>query len=182
MSRPIEIKNRYDEKVGDITFDDDPINLNVWRTAAGVKLSLPAKLSLVLVVKSDPMPLVSNLHARIFASNRSGVAMEVGQLESESWNSVGWAERPGGSVPHDLHMTWRASLTELALFEQMRDCRKPELQIQLRRELCYLLHSEHPRFLHECAHVWVHGRDECSRDEALLMLSTLSALLAERKP
>jgi len=36
--------------------------------------------------------------------------------------------------------------------------------------------------LHQCTHVWVHDRDECSRDDALLMFSTLSALLAERKP
>ena len=37
--------------------------------------------------------------------------------------------------------------------------------------------------LHQCTHVWVHaGNDECSRDDALLMLSTFSALLAERKP
>jgi hypothetical protein len=38
------------------------------------------------------------------------------------------------------------------------------------------------RALHQCTHVWVHDHDECSRDDALLMLSTLSALLAERKP
>lgn len=36
--------------------------------------------------------------------------------------------------------------------------------------------------LHQCTHVWIHKDDECSRDDALLMLSTLSALLAERKP
>ena len=67
MSRPIEIKNQHDEKVGDVTFDDDPINLNVWRTAAGFTLSLPAKTNLVLDVRGDPMPLMSNLSARVFA-------------------------------------------------------------------------------------------------------------------
>lgn len=37
--------------------------------------------------------------------------------------------------------------------------------------------------LHSCTHVWVHGQSpQCSRDEAVLMLSTLSALLAERNP
>jgi len=36
--------------------------------------------------------------------------------------------------------------------------------------------------LHQCTHVWVHKNDEASRDDAILMLSTLSALLAERKP
>ena len=157
MSHPIEIRNQYDDKVGEITFDDDPINLNVRRIAAGVKLTLPAKLSLVLGVKSDPMPLVSNLHAQLFASDRSGAAMEIGQLASESWYSVGWAEKPGRSVPHDLNMTWRASLTEIAAFEQMRDGRKPELQIQLRGELSYLLHSEHPRYQLRTPPQLIHG-------------------------
>src|SRR5205807_2642050 len=36
--------------------------------------------------------------------------------------------------------------------------------------------------LHQCTHIWIHKDDECFRDDALLMLSTLSALLAERKP
>jgi hypothetical protein len=37
--------------------------------------------------------------------------------------------------------------------------------------------------LHHCTHYWVHSpAEKCSRDDALLMLSTLSALLAERKP
>jgi hypothetical protein len=37
--------------------------------------------------------------------------------------------------------------------------------------------------LHHCTHYWVHNQEaQCSRDDALLMLSTLSALLAERKP
>ena len=36
--------------------------------------------------------------------------------------------------------------------------------------------------LHQCTHVWIHKDDEASRDDAVLMLSTLSALLAERKP
>lgn len=35
--------------------------------------------------------------------------------------------------------------------------------------------------LHQCTHIWVHKDDEASRDDAILMLSTLSALLAERK-
>lgn len=36
--------------------------------------------------------------------------------------------------------------------------------------------------LHQCTHVWIHRDEEATRDDALLMLSTLSALLAERKP
>lgn len=36
--------------------------------------------------------------------------------------------------------------------------------------------------LHQCTHVWIHKDEECTRDDALLMLSTLSALLDERKP
>jgi hypothetical protein len=37
--------------------------------------------------------------------------------------------------------------------------------------------------LHQCTHAWVHGTaDNCTRDDAVLMLATLSALLAERKP
>lgn len=36
--------------------------------------------------------------------------------------------------------------------------------------------------LHQCTHVWIHNDEECTRDDALLMLSTLSALLAERQP
>jgi hypothetical protein len=36
--------------------------------------------------------------------------------------------------------------------------------------------------LHQCTHIWIHKDEESSRDDALLMLSTLSALLAERKP
>jgi len=36
--------------------------------------------------------------------------------------------------------------------------------------------------LHQCTHVWIHKDEEASRDDALLMLSTLSALLGERKP
>lgn len=36
--------------------------------------------------------------------------------------------------------------------------------------------------LHQCTHIWIHRDDEATRGDALLMLSTLSALLAERKP
>jgi hypothetical protein len=36
--------------------------------------------------------------------------------------------------------------------------------------------------LHQCTHIWIHRDDEATRDDALLMLSTLLALLAERKP
>jgi hypothetical protein len=37
--------------------------------------------------------------------------------------------------------------------------------------------------LHHCSHYWIHNLEaECSRDDALLMISTLSSLLAERKP
>ena len=36
--------------------------------------------------------------------------------------------------------------------------------------------------LHQCTHIWIHRDEDPTRDDALLMLSTLSALLAERKP
>jgi hypothetical protein len=293
MSRLIEIKNQHDEKVGDITFDDDPINLSVWRTAIGFKLFLPAKISLVIGCQNDPIPLISNLRALIFANDSSGVAIEIGQLESESWYSGARAQSRGGTVAHDLHMIWRGSLNELAIFEKRREGRKPELQIQLRAELSYLVASEKARYqlrthpqlihgdttlsypketwvrelrkigvlenvlveiplphtppapwdgvwenlikareafeqggstgwngcvlavrqalekwqrieredigpsesrqrssherlnnlrlaLHQCTHSWVHDDALCSRDDALLMLATLSALLAER--
>jgi hypothetical protein len=37
--------------------------------------------------------------------------------------------------------------------------------------------------LHSCTHVWIHGQAaDCTRDDAVLMLTTLSALLAERNP
>lgn len=295
MSRPIEIKNHHSEKVAEIRFDDDPMNLNAARTANGFKLLLPAKLSLVLVEQEEPRPLISGLRGFVFASDRSSVAMEIGEVEHDSWHSGGWARKPGWADATDIFIAWRGSLTELAMFEKLREGRKPEFQIQLRGELCYLLASEHPRYqvrthpqliygdmvvsypketwvrelrkigvlenvlvevplpisppapwdrvwqnlitareafeqggstgwngcvlavrqalekwkdiegeetgsadpkdrskperfnnlrlaLHRCTHAWVHDRDQCTRDDALLMLSTLSALLAERKP
>jgi hypothetical protein len=295
MSRSIEIKNNHDEKVGEIIFDDDPLNLNVWRTASGFRMSLPGKLMLVVLGQNDPVPLITNLRGQLFTSNSSGTATEIGEVQCESWYSGGRSSKPGGSAPHGIAMSWQGSLTQLAVIEKLREGRKLELQIQLRGELCYLLSSDHPRYqvrthpqliygevtlsypketwvrelqkigvlenvlveiplphsppapwdgvwlnlikareafenggstgwngcvlsvrqalekwkeiegedtgpsdprqrskqerlnnlrraLHECAHVWIHGRDECSRNEALLMLSTLSGLLAERKP
>lgn len=295
MSQSVEIKNQHDDVVGHINFNVEPNYLSASRTAAGFSLSIPAQLSLNLVGKDEPRPMVSNLWCLLFASDASGASVEVGRAQYDSWVSVGWSDSPGKSVPSDIRMIWRGTFAELAVFEKLREGRPPQLQIQLWGELCYLLPSEHPRHqlrtppqrihgnvtvsypkeiwvqklrslgilenvlveiplpksppapwdevwknlvasrnhfeqggttgwsgcilsvrqalekwrdiegvntgpadptkrskkerldnlrlaLHQCTHVWIHKDEESSRDDALLMLSTLSALLAERKP
>jgi len=295
MSRPIEIKNQHSEKVAEIAFVDDPVNLGCFRTTTGFKLSIPAKLSLVIVRKDDPIPMISNLKGDVFVSNALGITVDVGRLEHDSWHSAGWSSNGGWSDPSQILLMWRGTLNELAFCEKLREGREPQFQIQLRGELCYLLPSGHPRYqirthpqliygdttirypkevwvkelrkigvlenvlvevplprappepwdrvwenlieardafehggstgwngcvlgvrqalekwkdiegqeqipsdlrqrskrerltnlrhaLHNCAHLWIHDQDDCSRDDALLMLSTLAALLAERKP
>lgn len=80
---------------------------------------------------------------------------------------------------------WQGCVLAVRLaLEKWRDIEKPNTgptdpKLRSKRERLDALRQS----LHQCTHVWVHGSDnECSRDDALLMLSTLSALLTERKP
>lgn len=100
----------------------------------------------------------------------------------EVWQSLVRARnsfKQGGSTG------WQGCVVAVRLaLEKWRDIEKPNTgptdpKLRSKRERLDALRLS----LHQCTHIWVHGSDdECSRDDALLMLSTLSALLAERKP
>jgi hypothetical protein len=100
----------------------------------------------------------------------------------EVWQSLVRARnsfKQGGSTD------WQGCVVAVRLaLEKWRDIEKPNTgptdpKLRSKRERLDALRLS----LHQCTHIWVHGSDdECSRDDALLMLSTLSALLAERKP
>jgi hypothetical protein len=301
MSEVIELKNNYQERVGSLTFDEDPRRLSVRHTAAGFVISFPVVVSIRYVKREDDTPVINRLDGTLSTGFESDQSVELGRIELDREITTGWTKDGSGENTNQAYMDWRGTFEELAVFEKIREGRSPRFKVNLKGELRYLLNINHPRYkirsepddirfdytsmrefgyaaegwvervlhglgvsenvlveiplpnsppapwdevwqslvrarnsfkqggstgwqgcvvavrlalekwrdiekpntgptdpkqrskrerldalrlsLHQCTHIWVHGSDdECSRDDALLMLSTLSALLAERKP
>jgi hypothetical protein len=294
MSQSIKIE-RGDRIIGSINFDTYSTHLSARRTAAGFVITLPAALTLRLVGRNEPRPVVSNLRGTVSATTGTpGVTLEAGRLRGEGTYNGSWSEEPGGESKREIPILWQGTFEELAVYEKLREGKVPQLHVNLEGELSYLLdiHPLHQvrsapqefyghvtvtyhkelwverlraigvldnvlvevplpssppapwdevwqnlvsarthfeqggstgwsscilavrqalekwrdiegvntgptdptkrnkaerlnnlrQALHQCTHVWIHKDEESSRDDALLMLSTLSALLAERKP
>ncbi len=300
MSKVIELKNNYEERIGALMFDDDPRRLNVHRTAAGFILSFPIVISIRCVKRDDDVPVINGLGGTLWDGFESSPSVELGRIVLDREITTGWTEDGTGESTNQAYMDWRGTFEELAVYEKIREGRSPRFKVNLEGDLRYLIKINHPRYrirsepnnvrfgysntaefnyaaegwvkkvlhglgvlenvlveiplpksppapwdevwqalvrarsafeqggsagfkgcvigvrlalekwrdieapntgsdprnrskrerldnlrlaLHQCTHVWVHGSDaDCSRDDALLMLSTLSALLAERKP
>lgn len=96
----------------------------------------------MLVAQGEAAPMVRGLNGHIFASDRSGVKVDIGQFRDEQWyTSSYWLSKPGGQTDDQINLNWRGTIAELAVYEKMREGRPPEFHIQLRGELCYLLNA-----------------------------------------
>jgi len=129
---------------------------------------------------------ITNVLRRIGAAENVVVEIPLPASPPAPWDGV-WealttaraAFERGGSTG------WNGCVFGVRLaLERWRDIEKPDTSQtdpKLRTKRQRLDHLR--QSLHQCTHSWVHGTaDECSRDDAVLMLATLSSLLAERKP
>lgn len=140
MPQVIEIKNNRSEPVGFIRFEESGEHLGCRRTATGFHITIPAYISLKLVPKDEPVPMISGLQGYIFAANSSGTTVDIGQVHDEQWHkSSHWLEKPGGETTKQMNLSWRGTFADLAVCEKVREGRSPQLQIQLRGELSYII-------------------------------------------
>lgn len=63
MSKVIELKNNYEERIGSLIFDENPQRLGVRRTAAGFVISFPVTVSIRRVKRDEDMPVFEGLGA-----------------------------------------------------------------------------------------------------------------------
>lgn len=140
----IDVSSRIE---GKITFEENPVNLNVQRTAGGFKLRLPVQIGFYSVLNEEPMPMLSNLWGTILAGDSpDGSRMEIGRVYSNSW-FTGYRRRkedPSSISPRNESLIWQGSFAELAVFEKIRDGKVPKFEIELHGEFCYLLDGTHP--------------------------------------
>jgi hypothetical protein len=139
MAQTIEINNGRGSVIGSVIFDENPVRLQVFHRANGFYLQLPITISLNLVSRRHPIPMVSDFRGTIFAGppNRQ---IEVGRM---LWNSsfsggYGDEQQPGGSSSTCAHMTWLGSFADLAFYEKLRDGGSVQFVIQFEGDLCYL--------------------------------------------
>lgn len=144
MATEIEIRIGSDRLEGIVTVEETPVQLNAQRTAAGFKLFLPIKVGFYSVLEEEPMPMLSNLHGTIFVGDSPNSSKtELGRLYSDSW-FTGFRRRkedPSSIHWRDDSLIWQGALTELAVFEKIRDGKTPQFYIELHGEFCYLLYG-----------------------------------------
>jgi hypothetical protein len=142
MSSVWEIRNNHDEPVGSIDFSDSA-HLRGVRTLTGFELYFPARLTLNLLERGQPLPLLTGIGGRIAVSGAQGSAVDIGKLETEWYHSAGYGK---GVSTSDHQVIWRGSYVDLVAYEKIRAGGTPQFRFMLRGELCYLVPSELPRF------------------------------------
>lgn len=140
MSTQIEIRGMANERVGAIDFNPYADHLNVLPTATGFNLSLPISISLKLVARSSPIPLLSNLRGVVYMSDLPGKTIEVGQIRNEEIHESSYGDN--SEFSKQAIMSWRGTYAQLSSIEKIREGRPPQFQIQLSGELCYLFEKE----------------------------------------
>lgn len=92
--------------------------------------------------------MLTNLRGTVLAGDSpSGPRLEVGRIYSDSWFTGSRHRKEDSRTLHerDDSLTWQGSFAELAVYEKFRDGRVPQLEVELRGELCYLLPGIHPQ-------------------------------------
>lgn len=152
-------------------------------------------------VRSEPQRLYSN-HGAIEVSYPREVWVEMLRQLGVAENVLVEIPLPGRSADPKWDGVWEALVGARQAFEQGGTSGWQSCAVQVRRALelwqkiepvntgptVVKQRSKLERYhnlrqaLYESTHNFIHPQDEASRDDALLLLATLSALLAERKP
>ncbi len=120
--------------VGSITFEEAPRDLPGLRTATGFALGLPFTVRLKMAGSREPQPLFSGLSARLLAPAGGADIQYLGRADCDEYFL--------GSVPEPAskgNLLWSDSLRALALYEEIRGGKQPQMKMEVRPEVCYLV-------------------------------------------
>src|SRR2546430_143677 len=145
MSKVIEMRNNYDERIGTLMFDDDHSRLSVRRTASGFLISFPVAVSIRNVKRGADMPVISGLEGVLWAGFESGATVELGRVVIDRDITSGWTDDGSGERTASAYLDWRGTFEELAVYEKIREGRSPQFNVNLECELRYLIDIKHPR-------------------------------------
>jgi len=121
-------------QVGSITFEEAPRNLIAHRTAGGFALGMPFTVRLKMAGSGAPQPLLSDMSGGLFVQAGQGQIHHLGYARCDGYFL--------GSVPESRssgHLLWTDSLPALAFYEEIRAGKPPQMRIDLRAEVCYLV-------------------------------------------
>jgi hypothetical protein len=142
MALTIEIKSRGMNAmnvIGWVTFDENPVHLQVHRTANGFNLQLPIEISLALVGSDEMMPMVDDLRGIIYAGPPDR-RVEIGRLFCDTSHQGGQyvGKSPGNPYKRSAQMTWLGSFAELGYYENLRAGGPVRFDLHFEGQLCYL--------------------------------------------
>lgn len=121
-------------QIGAIIFEEAPRHLRAYRTAGGFALELPIKVRLKMEASSAPQPLLSDISARLSIQTHEGYVHQIGHARHDGYflGAVPEADSSG-------ELLWADTLSALAYYEEIRAGKPPQMRIELRAEVCYLL-------------------------------------------
>ena len=123
-----------DFSAGSITFDENPTDFTIARTVTGINITVPALIDLEWPDRGKPQPMLTNLRATISIRTPSGAMMEVGTARDEDYYT--------GSIPSSNstgELIWANALPGLIFIEKNRLDKKPQLELLVRGELCFIV-------------------------------------------
>jgi len=120
--------------IGQIIFDEAPLEFTAACTGGGFRLTIPANLRMFPAANPESIPMVSNLRGSIHAIGVGGERFELGRIRDDShYNGMLSEYSPA------LNLTWYGPLAALAACERVRDGKDPRFYVEVNGELCFLI-------------------------------------------
>jgi hypothetical protein len=130
MTEDIEIETPRG-RIGSITFNRSPQNLHATRTASGFEMLLPIVITFRTRPPNEPRLVITNLHGKVFAKDKSGSSICVGRLIGPMRESAGIASGDSYDYPRETYIEWVGTLNDMAHVERCRDGEIPNLQMRV---------------------------------------------------
>jgi hypothetical protein len=132
--KEIRIRDSGGATIGSIIFDEKPPSIPVIRTAQGINITIPATVELEWMNRQEPQATLTNLRANIYCKERSGSEMYLCHIRDEEYYE---AASPRSISP--ANFIWMDALRGLVLIEVTRSGGQPDLDIDVRGELGYII-------------------------------------------
>ncbi len=139
MAQTIEIKKPGGTVIGWVTFDENPVRFQVYRTAKGFNLQLPIEIAFALVGTDEMVPMAHDLKGIIYAGPPDR-RVEVGRLLCDTSHKGGQyvGKSPGTPYKRQAQMVWLGSFAELGYYENLRAGGPVRFDLYFEGQLCYL--------------------------------------------